>query len=1194
VIAFNCQSCQKKLTVQDSLGGKKVKCGGCGQVVVVPAPTAARVAGSPVDPPARQEEPTVAAHAAPAPAARADQATNPPPSLSDPTRSPDAGQPEHEAGLTSFLAPRQADDELGRLGGFRILKILGHGGMGVVFQGEDPKLGRKVAIKAMLPHLAGSKSSQERFLREARTAAALEHDHIVPILQVGEDRGAPYIVMPFLKGEPLDARLQREKKLPLAEVLRLGAEIAEGLAAAHEQGLIHRDIKPGNIWLEASPGRKSGEYRIKILDFGLARATSGEHHLTQTGAVIGTPAYMAPEQAQSQNIDGRADLFSLGVVLYRLSTGAMPFRGHDTMSTLLSLAMDNPKPPRELNADVPEELSNLVMKLLEKKPAERIGSASEVVQALQVIANRLAPATMVPVPATTPLPPAAARPRSPLEVSRTIETPAGARSASKGAANRKPLVLALAVGLVAAVVLGLVFFWPRPDDSAGKGGAIVDPPTKVKEPPKDFTNSIGMKLVRIPAGKFIMGSSPQQIQYYLEVWKDRLKIHPPLRGLSESEGPEHEVEITRPFDLGVHEVTVGQFRRFVTEKVYNVGDARWEKPGFEQGDEQPVVFVSWYDAVAFCKWLSDKEGKKYRLPTEAEWEYCCRAGRNGTRYSFGDDEKELRQHAWYFGNSEKKTHPVGKLKSNAWGLFDMHGNAWEWCQDGYDPNYYKTSPKQDPQGGAGVHKVFRGGSYNDVQFVDYRTTVRSHEPSTTRRPYIGFRVVCEIPAPTTGKKGPTYALRFDGTDTVQLPAMDLPLSGPLTLETYVDVAKVPQPGGCHFIDLPWFAAIGGPDSVLGSLWFNVPQDSVGIANNALKPGMNHVAGVWAPGELSLYLNGQLVASKPASPKPAAAKGARTLGLQMIGTMREVRISKSARYSGKSFTPQERFEPDADTLALYHFDEGEGNTLKDSSGHNHHGEIKGAKWVKLESPPTTGYRNSIGMEFVLVAKGKSWLGGGGGKAGEIAIEVKNDFYFGKYPVTQEDFRQILGGSPSHWARTGPFFRQVQDVPDEVLKRFPAEALQMEYHVQPFIAKLNAKEKDTGWVYRLPTVDEWEYACRGGPMPDSSRSKFDYYLKEATNTLLPEQANVKEKGLNRPCPVDLHSPNSLGVYDMHGNVLQLCTGGPKGALVLRGGCFRNPIGTNKASSNPTAAPVACSIRLVRVPVGKELLVRLPVRK
>src|SRR4051812_16155442 len=174
----------------------------------------------------------------------------------------------------AFLAPPQQPDELGRLGPYRVLAVLGAGGMGIVFRAEDPQLARLVALKAMLPALAASDSARQRFLREARAAAAIKHDHIVTIHQVGEDRGAPFLAMEFLEGEPLDARLQREGKLPVAEVLRIGREIALGLAAAHKRELIHRDIKPANVWLEGDPGALATGVggRVKILDFGLARA----------------------------------------------------------------------------------------------------------------------------------------------------------------------------------------------------------------------------------------------------------------------------------------------------------------------------------------------------------------------------------------------------------------------------------------------------------------------------------------------------------------------------------------------------------------------------------------------------------------------------------------------------------------------------------------------------------------------------------------------------------------------------------------------------------------------------------------------------------------------------------------------------------------------------------------------------------
>lgn len=316
----------------------------------------------------------------------------------------------------SFLGPARGPEELGGLGPYRILRILGAGGMGVVFVAEDPQLKRTVALKTMRPGLAGHKDARKRFLREAQAVAGLNHDHIVSVYQVGEDRGIPYLAMPLLTGESLETRLRREPILASAEILRIGREIAEGLAAAHAHGLIHRDIKPGNVWLEkraeVPPGQTArepeslcptvadfatvvGAPRVKILDFGLARIASAQTHLTQAGVVVGSPAYMAPEQARGEAVDVRSDLFSLGCILYRMSTGRLAFAGKDMTATLLALALDNPPSPCAVNPQVPPMLSALVMELLTKDPEGRPGSARGVAESLA----RIERDPMAPVPA---------------------------------------------------------------------------------------------------------------------------------------------------------------------------------------------------------------------------------------------------------------------------------------------------------------------------------------------------------------------------------------------------------------------------------------------------------------------------------------------------------------------------------------------------------------------------------------------------------------------------------------------------------------------------------------------------------------------------------------------------------------------------------------------------------------------------
>lgn len=245
--------------------------------------------------------------------------------------------------------------------------------MGLVFQAEDPQLVRSVALKVMRPEVAVNGQFRARFFREARSAAALKHDNVVTIYQVGEDRGVPFLAMEFLKGKSLETWLRPDRRPSVIETLVIGRQLARGLAAAHERGLIHRDIKPANIWLESPGGR------VKILDFGLARPSNDDATpLTQANAILGTPAYMAPEQARGLPLDQRCDLFSLGCVLYRMCAGRVPFQGNTTMAVLTALAADAPTPVQDLNPVIPMPLADLVMRLLTKEPANRPQSAQAV------------------------------------------------------------------------------------------------------------------------------------------------------------------------------------------------------------------------------------------------------------------------------------------------------------------------------------------------------------------------------------------------------------------------------------------------------------------------------------------------------------------------------------------------------------------------------------------------------------------------------------------------------------------------------------------------------------------------------------------------------------------------------------------------------------------------------------------------
>ena len=274
------------------------------------------------------------------------------------------------------LQPSLRPGFIGRLGDIDIRKVIGRGGMGVVFEGEDSILNRAVAVKVLSPHLVSDADAKSRFLREARAAAALTHENVVSIHSINEADGMPYLVLQYVAGESLSERLKRDKKLEFEQVVRLGIETALGLAAAHKQGLVHRDIKPANILLDSESGA------VRITDFGLAKHADSDS-ITKLGSIAGTPAYMSPEQSTSDNLDSRSDLFSLGVLLYVASTGVSPFAAESPFVTLNNVRTHQPPSVCKLNPDLPAWFGNIVERLLAKRPEDRIQSASALAEMLQ-------------------------------------------------------------------------------------------------------------------------------------------------------------------------------------------------------------------------------------------------------------------------------------------------------------------------------------------------------------------------------------------------------------------------------------------------------------------------------------------------------------------------------------------------------------------------------------------------------------------------------------------------------------------------------------------------------------------------------------------------------------------------------------------------------------------------------------------
>mgnify|MGYP002640580079 FL=1 len=264
---------------------------------------------------------------------------------------------------------------------FAIKGLIGRGGMGHVYRGFDTKLDRDIAIKVMHPSRAKDDVSKKRFLRESKTAASINHPSIVTIYQIGEHDGLPYIAMQFIDGPNLsEFRTQQGGLIPIPEAVRIGREISEGLAAAHEKDLVHRDIKPDNILLEGP------DQHVRIIDFGLAHETGDtEGRLTVDNAVIGTPAYMSPERIGTDEVNAKSDLFGLGVILYEMISGKLPFDGKSMVSILAAISRGKPTAIDTLVPDIPQDLADLIMQLLSSERAKRPANANEVVRRLRAI-----------------------------------------------------------------------------------------------------------------------------------------------------------------------------------------------------------------------------------------------------------------------------------------------------------------------------------------------------------------------------------------------------------------------------------------------------------------------------------------------------------------------------------------------------------------------------------------------------------------------------------------------------------------------------------------------------------------------------------------------------------------------------------------------------------------------------------------
>jgi HD-like signal output (HDOD) protein len=283
-----------------------------------------------------------------------------------PAKSPGDSLPEFREAFIEHFPPGGC-----RLDAYELQQRLGRGSMGLVYKAYERGLDRHAAVKILSPHLAADPTARERFAREAKTSAAIRHENVVFIYTVGESNGCSYLAMEYVDGGTLQDLLEKTGAAPIATVARVAREAAAGLAAAHARQIIHRDVKPANILMESGTGR------VKLSDFGLARAAN-QGRLSSEGSLVGTPLFMAPEQIEGYPIDCRTDLFALGGVLYILATAELPFPGENVTEVLTSVCEVEPVPPRQLRPEIPEWMEVLILRLLRKKPNERIQTAAEI------------------------------------------------------------------------------------------------------------------------------------------------------------------------------------------------------------------------------------------------------------------------------------------------------------------------------------------------------------------------------------------------------------------------------------------------------------------------------------------------------------------------------------------------------------------------------------------------------------------------------------------------------------------------------------------------------------------------------------------------------------------------------------------------------------------------------------------------
>ena len=644
---------------------------------------------------------------------------------------------------------------------YRLERLIAQGGMGQVWQATDlathAELGHSatVAVKILPPALTQSPTHAKLLIEEATQARRLAHEHIVRVYEWAQDPATAsyFIIMECLEGEDLDSLLAREGRFTLARVQALLAPVGAALNYAWDKHrLVHRDIKPGNVFVTSK-----GE--VKLLDFGIAaRARSSASVVgVEAPANSGTAGYRAPEAGTLQRQPGQAlDVYAVAVMIYQMVEGRMPFDGQR------SARHEPPKPdaltarqwevlqsgfawdPERRPPSVPALLAALD-KAVAPPPAEaaaQLAARRKAEAQAQLAKDKLRREQEAAERAQAD---AAKRERKDAlrqQLQERRDADAEKARQAKDAENRKLQQARAAAAYRGeqerARVAEVEALQPEP------ASLVADTEGVLRDRFLDGSAK-GPELVLIPTGRFEMGSTERERKKALAAGAQKAWL--------EREVPQHQVAIDRSIALGRYPVTVGEWRQFVRATGWvSKSEVNWAAPGFRQTESHPVVGVTWHDAQRYVVWLTVQTGHLYRLPSEAEWEYACRAGTT-TAFSFGDAINTAL--ANYDGNSSYDGSPkgayrqgttaVGEFPANPWGLFDMHGNVWEWVQDAVHDNY-EGAPADGSaweQGGDQGRRILRGGSwlYNPRYL---RSALRNGFAATMSNDIVGFRVARDL------------------------------------------------------------------------------------------------------------------------------------------------------------------------------------------------------------------------------------------------------------------------------------------------------------------------------------------------------------------------------------------------------------------------------------------------------------------